>query len=226
MANWSETTKHEPISINSGNRYEQKDRLSRESLNALVENSFYAMKKSDESKSESSNAINKANEALSKVTQSLGTSININGVLQTQVNFTSDPQTQIDDLKENDVNKANKDLSNVTYPTNTIGNTTNGAGDRVIETYISSDGKTWYRKWASGWKECGIYGTVSTWTQGTVTLPLEFTNSNYTCLATMQTESTSTGLSSNQMGIVSKTTNSISIYASKTSPKIIYCCGY
>ena len=74
---------------------------------------------------------------------------------------------------------AQKDLSNVTYPANTEGSTTTGAGDRVIETYISSDGLTWYRKWASGWKECG--GIVSRGSEGyrTLSLPLIFTYTNY-----------------------------------------------
>ena len=77
--------------------------------------------------------------------------------------------------------KADKDLSNVTYPANTAGSTTTGSGDRVIETYISSDGQTWYRKWASGWKECGVNSiqiTVSGW--ATYNLPLTFSTSNYT----------------------------------------------
>ena len=57
--------------------------------------------------------------------------------------------------------RALKDLSNVTYPQMIPdGIAHQGAGDRVIETYISSDGKTWYRKWASGWKECGGYSAL------------------------------------------------------------------
>ena len=76
-----------------------------------------------------------------------------------------------------------KDLSNVTYPANTKGSTTTGSGDRVIETYISSDGKTWYRKWASGWKECGFIGITNT-QNGTKKLPVTFASSKYTVLAT------------------------------------------
>ena len=54
-----------------------------------------------------------------------------------------------------------------------------GAGDRVIESYISSDGLTWYRKYASGWKECGI--RISTGSEGvkSYTLPIAFSNTNY-----------------------------------------------
>lgn len=58
---------------------------------------------------------------------------------------------------------AKSDLSNVTYPeivydTQTKlfdGETHTGAGDRVIKSYVSSDGLAWSRVWASGWKECG-----------------------------------------------------------------------
>lgn len=62
------------------------------------------------------------------------------------------------------------DLSNVTYPAITAGSITTGSGDRVVETYISSVSSgvyKWYRKWASGWKECGgeITGTSGETTQ-------------------------------------------------------------
>ena len=30
-----------------------------------------------------------------------------------------------------------------------------GQNDTVVEYYVSSDATSWYRKWASGWKECG-----------------------------------------------------------------------
>ena len=151
------------------------------------------------------------------------TNVTINNIHQDYVNFSSDPQTQLNNLNNN---KANKDLSNVTYPTNTPGNTTTGDGDVVIETYISNDGRTWFRIWKSGWKECGIYATLSTWSSGNVALPITFSNTNYTCVATSQTTSTSTGLNSAQLGIESKTTNTITLWASTSSPKIIYCCGY
>ena len=79
---------------------------------------------------------------------------NISSLQTTKAN-----QSALDTTNQNvanlDANKADKDLSNVTYPTNTAGSIKTGAGDRVVETYISSDGNTWYRKWASGWKECG-----------------------------------------------------------------------
>lgn len=81
-----------------------------------------------------------------------------------------------------------KNLSTVTYPIPTAGSTKTGAGDRVIETYVSSDGQTWYRKWASGWKECGIRYSNSSVGLGqsagnsvdiTINLPVTFTNTNY-----------------------------------------------
>lgn len=60
-------------------------------------------------------------------------------------------------------NYAKYDLSNVTYPEIVYDPETElfdglihtGAGDRIVGSYISRDGSTWYRKWASGWKECG-----------------------------------------------------------------------
>lgn len=80
---------------------------------------------------------------------------------------------------------SNKNLSNVTYPIPTAGSTTTGAGDRVIETYVSSDRLTWYRKWASGWKECGMRPLVYS-TGTTVTLPISMSSSTYTIVGTPQ----------------------------------------
>ena len=82
-------------------------------------------------------------------------------------------------------NKADRDLGNVTYPSIITGGTTFGSGDRVIEQYMSSDGKTWYRKWASGWKECGITDEtqISNSTRRII-LPIAFSNTNYTIVCT------------------------------------------
>lgn len=125
------------------------------------------------------------------------------------------------------VNKADKTLSNVTYPTITAGSTTTGIADRVIKQYMSSDGLTWYRVWASGWKECGLKISASSWGNGTYTLPITFSNSNYSISVAWQTESTNTNaVDSNGVGVTGKTTTSISAYSSTTSPKWIYCCGY
>ena len=72
---------------------------------------------------------------------------------------------------------ANKDLSNVTYP-QVIANgvTQTGAGDRIVERWVSSDGNTWYEKYESGWKKCGgkVY-TSQDEELRTITFPLQFT---------------------------------------------------
>lgn len=49
MAVWSKN-KVESSAINGGNEYEKKDRLSREQLNAITNNSFYATNTADEAK--------------------------------------------------------------------------------------------------------------------------------------------------------------------------------
>ena len=133
--------------------------------------------------------------------------------------------------------RALKDLSNVTYPEIVYDEETGkfdglehtGAGDRVIETYISTDGKTWYRKWASGWKECGVTITSST-TTATFTkiiLPITFTNINYNV--------TSSGYNSTyQIAVRCKIYNANTIEVSAgvqgggyyNSTIRIYCCGY
>lgn len=81
MPRWNTTTKHEPNSINNGNRYEKKDRLSLENLNAITENAFYAVDKADE-------ALEKAESAF----QGNGTIITLNGQSQASMEVDSTPQ--------------------------------------------------------------------------------------------------------------------------------------
>ena len=136
------------------------------------------------------------------------------------------PKAVIDENGKNiDDVFAKKDLSNVTYPSISIGNTTTGAGDRVIQTYISSDGKTWYRKWASGWKECGGYSTTNADTTKAITLPLEFSNSNY--IVSISTIATSGDQYLNGISIANRTTTQITIFNYDYGHSILYyCCGY
>lgn len=55
-----------------------------------------------------------------------------------------------------------------------LNTTRTGQNDTVVEYYVGSEGKIFYRKWASGWKECGyvIRNTSSGTTN--VTLPIKF----------------------------------------------------
>ena len=63
--------------------------------------------------------------------------------------------------------------------------------DTVVEYYMSSDNKTWYRKWASGWKECGVYATATIAppangankeVASALALPITFSNTNYSIM--------------------------------------------
>lgn len=78
---------------------------------------------------------------------------------QSALNSTnSQVSTNTSNIASLNTNKANKDLSNVTYPQVVAdGVAKTGAGDRVIERYVSSDGATWYEIYESGWKRCGGY---------------------------------------------------------------------
>lgn len=133
-------------------------------------------------------------------------------------------------------NKADNTLSNVTYPAITAGETTTGTADRVIKQYMSSDGLTWYRLWASGWKECGgmVTGNKNTDITVTVPLPSGFGNTNY------NVQMTNIWLSSGGHGGVwdpggfSSRTNSTFVASfttfSDSVPKTVsaqyYACGY
>lgn len=126
-------------------------------------------------------------------------------------------------------NKADKLLSNVTYPENKKGSTTTGSGDRVIKTYISSNGKTWYRIWESGWKECGMILTGGNWGNKSISLPLPsgFSDTNYICVATPTLSNSNTGTyTTRETSITSKTTSKITLWWDGTLGKQVYCCGY
>lgn len=88
MTRWSTTTKHEPESINNGNKYELKDRVSIEQLNNMTENAFYAMDKA-------SDAIKKAEEALG-FAQGSGTTVFVNGEPVSQ--FNADQKADVTEL--------------------------------------------------------------------------------------------------------------------------------
>ena len=142
---------------------------------------------------------------------------------------TSNIATNTSDINNLKTSKANNDLSNVTYPQMIPdGIEHQGAGDRVIETYISSDGKTWYRKWASGWKECGGYSTVALYLfKKTIVLPnITFANTYYTIMITP--ENRGTGDDNYSWWLEeSITTSQFTVRLRVNTPTIrYYCCGY
>lgn len=154
----------------------------------------------------------------------------INNVVNTAelIGGTNDTQSQIDNINNTLNNKANKDLSNVTYPQIVAdGEARTGAGDRVIETYISSDGLTWYRKWASGWKECGVrdYGTSLGWGKHTWTYPISFTQKPIVVGSYRGDDSTNT-VTTKSLSLFNITTSSVQLYADSGLLKDIYVCGY
>ena len=229
--------------LNGGQEYTKDSNVSLEQLNAITNNSFYAVDRADE-------ALVKANSAF----ENNGTVVKVANSAVTGLDFDSDPQTQINEkATQNDLNttnsqvdtntrditsltnnKANNDLSNVTYPSITAGSTTSGSGDRVVEQYLSSDGQTWYRKWASGWKECGFFVSGKKNTDIPVTTPITFSNTNY--IIQMTNVWTSSGGHAGAWdpgGFSNKTTNSfIAVFTTWNSNAPtnvqcqIYCCGY
>lgn len=68
MANWSKN-KTLPANINSGNEYAVNDNVSLENLNAITNNSFYAVDKAEEAKAESAVASQEAHSAFESKNQ-------------------------------------------------------------------------------------------------------------------------------------------------------------
>lgn len=112
-----------------------------------------------------------------------------------------------------------------------LNTTRTGQNDTVVEYAVTDSGNTWYRKWASGWKECG--GTVagSANAGDTITLPVTFSTLNFTTIMTVSNavgaEGTG-GFGGNFPGINVVTYNKIHIdkYTTTTYPHNYYCCGF
>lgn len=141
------------------------------------------------------------------------------------------PTTQVGNvlgLGDYVANYADKTLSNVSYPAITSGSTTTGSGDRVVEQYYSSDKKSWYRLWASGWKECGMFlSTGSSTTQTTYILPITFSDTYYTAVCSICGNSDGTNIAIQRMGLVSKTVSQVTAWGNNTNfTKYLYCAGY
>ena len=57
MAQWSDTTKHSADSFNGGNQYTKNDQMSIEALNNNIENSLYAVRVAENTKSSVNNPV-------------------------------------------------------------------------------------------------------------------------------------------------------------------------
>lgn len=107
------------------------------------------------------------------------------------------------------------------------GTAVTGQNDTVTEYWVASNGKTWYRIWASGWKECGLILTGGTWGNKTVGLGLTFSDTNYICVVTPILNNSNTGTyKTRETSVTSKTTTAITLWWDNTISKQVYCCGY
>lgn len=86
--------------INNGNEYENGDIVDARSINSAIEASAYAQ--------------GKANQALERAI-SAGTSVKVNGTAQTVLNFSSDPQSQLDEKVGKYKEVYNKDDAKIAY---------------------------------------------------------------------------------------------------------------
>jgi hypothetical protein len=92
---------------------------------------------------------------------------------------------------------------------------------------VSSDGLTWYRKWSSGWKECGLILSDGSWGEKTKQLPISFSSINYLCNVTPILDTSNTGnYSTREISVNAKTESSITLWWDGTLVKQVYCCGY
>lgn len=93
MAEWGKN-KVESSQINNGNEYEQKDRVSREQLNAIVNNSFYASDTATEAKEIAERTEVGANSPVSYAPQVLAT----DQQAQARANISSTSKSEVNSL--------------------------------------------------------------------------------------------------------------------------------
>lgn len=110
--------------------------------------------------------------------------------------------------------------------------------DTVVSYKISEDGLTWYRIWASGWKECGCTITYdSAGDSDNVNLPVTFTTVNdkyvYTVEITVNAQSTSTTSGSwaprslaRFIGFIVSRSASSFTFQHNNGTYFVYCCGF
>lgn len=118
--------------------------------------------------------------------------------------------------------KANKDFSNVsTSALSTISNGVSGkltGPDYIVETFISADRLSWYRKYASGYIEQGVRFLLSSSPQ-TITLPVSFNKENLAVTANLiyqNSSSADTGSYPKGLHVDSWTLNNVTVRCAST----------
>ena len=103
------------------------------------------------------------------------------------------------------------------------GTTVSGVNDTVVEYWVASDGLTWYRKWASGWKECGGKTNTSSSNYKYVNLPITFSDTSYTAIGSFADNS---GYPLQYTRVQSVNGIDMQCAGSGTKYMFYYCCGY
>lgn len=163
MAEWTRN-KVDGSEINNGNEYEKKDRVSRQQLNSIVNNSLYASDVAYTANENSQNAIAMANEALEQA-RSTGTRITVGGEFQSTFDAdTKANKSELDSINEqvvtnsqNITTKTNLDASNLT--------------DENVESWqekLGVNNKLDYYSWITLDEQLTINGTVNTYTQADI----------------------------------------------------------
>lgn len=93
----------------------------------------------------------------------------------------------------------------------------------VVESYLSSDKKTWYRIWSDGWKECGGSLTTRNDDEITYTLPITFSNTSYTAIGSYADTS---GYPIIWTRVTSTSQIHMACSQSGNKSMFYYCCGY
>ena len=93
----------------------------------------------------------------------------------------------------------------------------------VVESWKSTDGTQWYRKWSDGFKECGGYVSTSNSASLTVTLPVSFSNTTFTAIGSFADNS---GQPIKWTRIIAVNQIQMECTSSGNKYMCFYCCGY
>lgn len=182
---------------------------------------------------QSSTALETANNALDRVVEGLGTKVSVGGATQATINFTSSPQAQLDNINSQvstntsniaslNTNKANVDLSNVTYPVFTPDGIEHKASGYT--TRMTTDKNTWYIIFPTGLKICHLVVSLpQTDTAQPITLPITFSTTTY--MVKIERTYGSSYIRLDDAGYTDKTTSGFKTRGYNT-PAGITCIGY
>lgn len=244
MAEWTRD-RVDPSTINNGNEYTKNDQVSVQNLNSVVNSGLYAQDFAEHlaDQPDTSDADNVGIPSVEIVDNVVGNKrykkfkfsnlkgekgdsgvvIPVDGELSTTSTNAVENKVVAKNIEL--IERSKQDIL-VAQPTE-AGTTRQGQNDTVVEYWVSSDTKTWYRKWKSGWKECGIkgFGADLEWALRPFTFPITF-DTPPTVVLGLSNAGEGAVYSNYSHNFYDRTNTSVSVYCDNNWQRDIICKGY